>query len=49
MEISATVKNSLTGHEVSMRSGTASQSLAVKAKASGKGSQSVGVSFLCSR
>jgi len=45
MEISATVKNSLTGHEVSMRSGTASQSLAVKAKASGKGSAISGGEF----
>ena len=38
MEISATVKSSEPRHEVTVRTGTATQTLAIPAKAAGKGS-----------
>lgn len=46
MEISATVTSSRTGHEVTVRSGSASQSLSVPAKATGLGSSVNGGEFL---
>ncbi len=46
MEISATVTNSRTGHEVTVRTGAASQPLAVPAKAAGRGSSINGGEFL---
>ena len=46
MEISATVTSSASAHEVSVRTGTASQSVAVPAKATGRGSSINGGEFL---
>jgi organic hydroperoxide reductase OsmC/OhrA len=46
MEISATVKSSEPSHEVTVRTGAASQALAVPAKATGKGSAINGGEFL---
>lgn len=46
MEISATVKNSRTGHEASVRTGDNAQYLAVPAKPSGQGSAINGGEFL---
>jgi organic hydroperoxide reductase OsmC/OhrA len=46
MEISATVTNSRTGHEVTVRTGAASRPLAVPAKAAGRGSSINGGEFL---
>src|SRR5512144_1166200 len=46
MEISATVRNSASAHKVSVRTGTASQSLAVPAKVAGRGSSINGGEFL---
>jgi uncharacterized OsmC-like protein len=46
MEISATVTSSATAHEATVRTGTASQSLAVPAKVTGRGSSVNGGEFL---
>jgi organic hydroperoxide reductase OsmC/OhrA len=46
MEISATVTSSAAAHEVSVRTGTATQSLSVPAKAAGRGSSVNGGEFL---
>jgi len=46
MEISATVTSSASAHEASVRTGTASQSVAVPAKATGRGSSINGGEFL---
>lgn len=46
MEISATVTSSASTHEATVRTGTASQSLAVPAKATGLGSSINGGEFL---
>lgn len=46
MEISATVKNSRSGHEVSVRTGGSAQRLTVPAKSSGQGSAINGGEFL---
>jgi len=46
MEISATVTNSASAHEATVRTGTVSQSLAVPAKATGLGSSVNGGEFL---
>ncbi len=46
MEISATVTSSASAHEVSVRTGSVSQSLAVAAKAAGRGSSVNGGEFL---
>lgn len=46
MEISATVTSSASAHEVSVRTGSATQSLAVSAKAAGRGSSVNGGEFL---
>jgi organic hydroperoxide reductase OsmC/OhrA len=46
MEISATITSSRTSHEVTVRTGSASQSLAVPAKVTGGGSSVNGGEFL---
>ena len=46
MEISATVTNSAVSHDVSVRTGAATQSLAIPAKAVGRGSSVNGGEFL---
>jgi organic hydroperoxide reductase OsmC/OhrA len=46
MEISATVTNSASAHEAVVRTGTASQSLSVPAKITGRGSSVNGGEFL---
>jgi organic hydroperoxide reductase OsmC/OhrA len=46
MEISATVTSSASAHEVSVRTGSSTQSLAVPAKAVGRGSSVNGGEFL---
>lgn len=46
MEISATVMSSASAHEVAVRTGTASQTLAVPANAAGRGSSVNGGEFL---
>lgn len=46
MEISATVTSSATAHGATVRTGTASQSLAVPARATGRGSSINGGEFL---
>jgi uncharacterized OsmC-like protein len=46
MEISAIVRNSATSHQAIVRTGTASQSLAVAPKAAGRGSAVNGGEFL---
>ena len=46
MEISASVTSSASAHEASVRTGTASQSVAVPAKATGRGSSINGGEFL---
>ena len=46
MEISATVTNSASAHEAVVRTGTASQSLSVPAKVTGRGSSVNGGEFL---
>jgi organic hydroperoxide reductase OsmC/OhrA len=46
MEISATVTSAASAHEVLVRTGTATQSLAIPAKASGRGSSVNGGEFL---
>jgi organic hydroperoxide reductase OsmC/OhrA len=46
MEISATVHNAASGHEVSVRTGASSQPIAVPAKTAGRGSAVNGGEFL---
>ncbi len=46
MQISALVRNSRTGHEVAVRTGTTTQALPIPAKAAGKGSAVNGGEFL---
>ncbi len=46
MQISALVRNSRTGHEVAVRTGTTTRALPIPAKAAGKGSAVNGGEFL---